>query len=64
MYAEDKRVWNCIFEIAVQDLASCERDGVEIGNAGKSQKIYPIVLGNKGDWSYLDFQLNLCELFL
>ena len=60
MYAEDRRVWNCIFEIAVKDLASCERDGVDVGESnGKSQKIYPIVLGNKGDWSYLDFQLNL-----
>ena len=55
LYAEDRRIWNAIFEMVVRDLAMCERDGVEVNGS----KIYPIVLGNKGDWSYL---VALCAI--
>lgn len=59
MYAEDKRVWNRIFEMVSQDLAACERDGLDVGG----EVVYPIILGNKGDWSYLD-PWSFRELFL
>lgn len=52
-YAEDKRVWNAIFERVVQDLAMAQREGIPLGH-GSDQRVYPIILGNKGDWSYLD----------
>lgn len=51
LYQEDRRVWHAIFEIAVQDLAAAGRDGINVG--GGDGVIYPIILGNKGDWSYL-----------
>lgn len=37
--------------MVVKDLAIAERDGVDLGPP--HGRIYPIVLGNKGDWSYL-----------
>ena len=40
----------------------CERDGVDVG--GRAGKIYPIVLANKGDWSYLVSWLGLCDCFV
>ena len=48
MYSEDRRVWNRIFQMLAEDLAICE-DGINVGG----DMIYPIILGNKGDWSYL-----------
>ena len=59
LYAEDKRIWNSIFEMVVRDLAMCERDGVEVNGS----KIYPIVLGNKGDWSYLASQCAILAFY-
>ena len=52
LYAEDPRVWNAIFELIVQDFKKCQLDGVPVGSSG--DKIFPIILGNKGDWSYLE----------
>ncbi|CAK9002251.1 unnamed protein product [Durusdinium trenchii] len=57
MYAEDRRVWNALFENAVADLATAQREGVDLG--GTAGRIFPIVLGNKGDWSYLVSSANL-----
>ena len=51
-YSDDRRVWNAIFEVIAKDLATCEKDGIKIGD-GDHDRIWPIVLGNKGDWSYL-----------
>ncbi len=50
LYSDDRRVWNALLRDASMDLATAEREGVDLGWQGK---IYPIVLGNKGDWSYL-----------
>ena len=50
MYQNDKRVWTAIFELVVKDFALCQRDGVR---AADGELLYPIILGNKGDWSYL-----------
>ena len=52
MYSEDRRVWNAIFEAAVRDLSEAQTNGIDIG--GEDGAFFPIVLGNKGDWSYLD----------
>jgi len=51
LYNDDRRIWNAMFEIIVADLAVCQRDGIDCG--GNIGRIYPIVLANKGDWSYL-----------
>ena len=40
-----------MFEIIVADLRVCQRDGIDCG--GNVGRIFPIVLANKGDWSYL-----------
>lgn len=48
MYSDDPRVWNRIFQMVSEDLAVCEA-GLQIGG----EVIFPIILGNKGDWSYL-----------
>ena len=48
MYSDDRRVWNRIFQMVSEDLAVCEA-GLQIGG----EVIFPIILGNKGDWSYL-----------
>ena len=60
-YQDDRRIWNAMFEIAIKDLAICQKDGVYVG--GSAGRIYPICLANKGDWSYLDFWLDLYVLF-
>ena len=56
LYQDDHRVWNAIFELVVKDFADCERDGVPLPGG---EKISPIILGNKGDWSYLE---SWCKL--
>lgn len=50
-YAEDRRIWNTLFEMAITDLAAAEKDGIPL--PGSHDRFFPIVLGNKGDWSYL-----------
>ena len=60
-YQDDRRIWNAMFEIASQDLAMCERDGVYVG--GSAGRIYPICLANKGDWSYLVFLVGFINTF-
>ena len=51
LYQDDPRVWNAIFEIVIAHLSSCEKDGIDLG--GQQGRLFPIVLANKGDWSYL-----------
>lgn len=46
------RIWNAIFELVVGDLSHCEKQGIYLGEDDGT--VYPIVLGNKGDWSYLE----------
>lgn len=61
MYVDDRRVWNSIFERVVQDLASAQRNGIFLGQNDGS--IFPIVIGNKGDWSYLEPWLGQKRFF-
>ena len=61
LYQDDPRIWNAIFEIVVADLAACERDGIDLG--GQQGRIFPIVLANKGDWSYLDTWFEIGTVF-
>ncbi|CAL1127923.1 unnamed protein product [Cladocopium goreaui] len=56
MYKEDPRVWNAIFERVVADFSHLEEHGLDLGTDGK---IFPIIIGNKGDWSYLVTSGNL-----
>ncbi|CAK9075764.1 unnamed protein product [Durusdinium trenchii] len=57
LYSDDPRVWNAIFEVVVADLARCQKEGIAIGSG--QEKVFPILLGNKGDWSYLVSSANL-----
>lgn len=50
LYSDDRRVWNAIFEMVCKDFQDCELNGVHLEG---DDVIFPIVLGNKGDWSYL-----------
>ena len=61
MYSDDRRVWNAIFEAAVRDLFEAQTNGIDIG--GEDGAFFPIVLGNKGDWSYLDTWWLPCKCF-
>lgn len=50
MYEDDETVWDDILRLAVEDLASVQYTGILLEGGSR---LYPIVLGNKGDWSYL-----------
>lgn len=50
MYQYDHSVYQTIIKLVVDDWKRAEDYGIEIPGHGK---VYPIVLGNKGDWSYL-----------
>lgn len=50
MYKDDPRVWNALFSKVATDFASMEQNGVQLDGQGT---VFPIILGNKGDWSYL-----------
>ncbi len=50
MYQDDPRVWHAIFELVAQEFAHLETEGLDLGSDGK---LFPIIIGNKGDWSYL-----------
>ena len=50
MCKDDPRVWNAIMNKVASAFQGLERDGIELDGQGR---IYPIILGNKGDWSYL-----------
>ena len=56
MYNNDRRIWNALFLEFVKDLAKMEQEGVHLGLHGR---VYPIILGNKGDWSYLAPRSNV-----
>lgn len=56
MYKEDPRVWNAIFDKVATDFQLMETNGIELDGQGL---VYPIVIGNKGDWSYLVTWLEL-----
>lgn len=63
MYSEDRRVWNAIFEIVAKDLHDGQQNGVYLSDVHET--VFPIVLGNKGDWSYLVTWLNsICCLYM
>ena len=51
LYSDDMRVWTALFEMFVKDLSTAEKHGIDLGRP--HGKIYVVVLGNKGDWSYL-----------
>ena len=56
MYKEDPRVWNAIFDRVAADFQQMELNGIELTGQGV---VFPIILGNKGDWSYLAANLFL-----
>ena len=51
LYSDDMRVWNALFQLMIRDFASAQEHGIDLGEPNGN--IYPIILGNKGDWSYL-----------
>ena len=62
LYSEDRRVWNAIFHMVSKDLCEAETNGICVAEEGN--RFYPIILGNKGDWSYLVTWLLLYTTFL
>ena len=50
MYSSDPSVFKHIIDLVVDDWKQLEDSGIEIPAYGT---VFPIVLGNKGDWSYL-----------
>ena len=51
MYDDEPSVWDDILRLAVKDLAEVQHSGIQLFGG---DKLYPICLGNKGDWSYLE----------
>ena len=51
MYDDEPSVWDDILRLAVKDLAEVQHSGIQLYGG---DKLYPICLGNKGDWSYLE----------
>jgi hypothetical protein len=52
-------VWNALFDKIATDFGHMEENGIELDGQGV---VYPIVLGNKGDWSYLATWFDLFKL--
>lgn len=59
-YKDDPRIWNALFELVVSDFAHLEANGLDLGSDGR---LYPIIIGNKGDWSYLDPCMQYTNVF-
>ena len=49
-YKDDPRVWKAILLKVASEFQTMETVGIELDGQGL---VYPIILGNKGDWSYL-----------
>ena len=65
MYKNDPRIWNAIMEMVCEHFAGLERTGVDLGL--HNGRVFPIVIGNKGDWSYLvpwldSYMFSICKL--
>ena len=58
LYSEDRRVWNILHEEMAKDLQLLETEGIQLGPERGGGRFYPIILGSKGDWSYLAPQLS------
>ena len=56
MYKDDIRVWNAIMKIIASEFQVLERDGIDLGRNGT---VYPVILGMKGDWSFLATWMTL-----
>lgn len=50
MYQYDDEAYQQLIRLVVADWKKLQDDGFETINQGK---VYPVILGNKGDWSYL-----------
>ncbi|CAK9090772.1 unnamed protein product, partial [Durusdinium trenchii] len=61
MYSSDPSVFKHIIDIVVDDWKQLEDSGIEIPAYGT---VFPIVLGNKGDWSYLTSVLSPFTLLI
>lgn len=60
MYDDDKSVWDDIIALGVADLSSVQVSGIHLE---EGLKLFPVVLGNKGDWSYLVPRLCTLNMF-
>lgn len=49
-YKDDPRVWNGLFDLVARDFQEMEINGIQLHGQGV---VFPVILGNKGDWSYL-----------
>ena len=51
-YRDDSTVMDELITVVVQSLDKASREGVLLTSG---ERVYPIPIGNKGDWPYLDF---------
>lgn len=59
MYEDDSSVWEDVVNLAVADLSRVQYTGIALDGG---EILYPICLGNKGDWSYLVAQSLLATI--
>ena len=50
IYSDDPNIFKQIIELVVNDWKDLEEGGFEVPGFGT---MFPIIVGNKGDWSYL-----------
>ncbi|CAK9098394.1 unnamed protein product [Durusdinium trenchii] len=60
LYQYDEDVFKEIIQLVVAGWRSAEENGVELPGQGL---VFPCILGNKGDWSYLVTSANLCRSY-
>ncbi|CAK9031545.1 Putative hemoglobin and hemoglobin-haptoglobin-binding protein 3, partial [Durusdinium trenchii] len=56
IYSDDPNIFKQIIELVVNDWKDLEEGGFEVPGFGT---MFPIIVGNKGDWSYLVTSANL-----
>lgn len=58
MYQDDPAVFDQVIDMVVDDWQRLESEGIRMPGQCEGT-VYPILLGNKGDWSYLVPWLHL-----
>lgn len=61
MYADDIGIYQQIIQLVANGWKELEDQGVDLPGSGI---VFPIVVGNKGDWSYLvtKLQMNIANI--
>ena len=54
-YRDDNEIIETLLGMVADDVAACTLQGIELRSG---ERLHPIPLGIKGDWSYLAYQLH------